>query len=483
MFLAKLIGRHHINVLRRPCQKKRLEMWNHKNNRLIAATDKKIYFSKGCDLSRGGGSIELPISKFLSHEYDIRLLSTFQQCRSKILLIAPDHWFKHDFYPFKSQRDSLIKPFIERKLKTTYPHLPLAAYFFSYLFRQRAVTGPGVRVFHLYEPSGYDLYEALCKTNLQPRWITSAALLWEKRCKLLVPDFPTQATLLIHLHPQEAFLYFYFQGDFLFSRAVNLPESAERFGALLFEVNQSIYLFSQKAKSDLNKIYLIGDAAGFQQHLTESLGRPVQIIAGGPASSPLPRDVSHLEGLLEPGCAASPGEAYSVTHSKIQQEVKWRPVQWVGILVAALLLLFFIGEQVWLEERLQNEIVARSQLRQQQPTALAEYDAALAELAEDAKRISSAHMIFKIVSSLPEDVLLNEFKMDSDASRLDLSATVFADTVDRFRQRLKVLIENMNRRLKLDPPITVEDMVFNLEQIKSHHDKAHYKIAWKINLP
>ncbi len=458
-------------------------MLSHKKNRLIAATDKKIYFSENGNLSQESGLTELSLTQFLSHEYDSRLLSTFQQFRSKILLIVPDHWFKHEFFPFKSQRDSLIKPFIERKLKTTYPNLPLAPHFFSYLFRQRARTGPGVKIFHLYEQNAYDLYEALGKANLRPRWITTAALLWEEHCKLRVSGFETQAALLIHLQTHEAFLYFYFHGDFLFSRTVTLPESAERFDALIFEINQSIYLFSQKAKSDLNQVYLVGDEVGFQQRLSDFLGRPVQNIGGLSRMSALPRDLAHLDRLLDSKSVSAPGEAYSVTHSRIQQEVKWRPVQWAGVLIPALLLLFFAAEYRWLDGRLQDEIVARSQLRRQQPTTLAEYDAALAELTDDAKRISSAHMIFKIVSSLPEDVLLNEFKMDSDASRLDLAATVFADTVDRFRHRLKVLIENMNRRLKLEPPITVEDMIFNLEQIQSHHAKAHYKIAWKINLP
>jgi hypothetical protein len=455
----------------------------HKKNRLIAATDKKIFFSETCGLNRDFGLVELSLPQFVSHEFDSRMLSTFQQTRSEILLIVPDHWFKHEFFSFKSKRDSLIKPFIERKLKTTYPHLPLAPYLSSYLFQQRDLEGAGVRVFHLFEPSSFGLYEALCKTGLPPRWITTAALLWEERFKRRGTEFSTQAALLIHLHPHEAFLYFYFHGNFLFSRAVALAESAERWDALLFEVNQSIYLFSQKAKSDLNMIYLIGDAAGFQQRLSEFLGRPVQRIAGTGATSALPRELAHLEDLLEPGDVPAPGDAYSVTHRRIQQEVKWRPVQWAGMLVAALLFLFFIGEYLWLERRLQDEMGARSQMRYQQPLALADYDAALIELTEDAKRPSGADTILKIVSALPEEVLIDEFKMDSDALRLDLAATVAADSVDQFRNRLRALIENMNRHLKLDPPLTIEDVVFNLEEAKSQTVQTHYKIAWKINLP
>jgi hypothetical protein len=458
-------------------------MLNHKKNRLIAATDKKIYFSETGSLSRESGSIELPISQFLSHEYDLRLFSAFQQSRSKILLIVPDHWFKHDFFPFKSQRDSLIKSFIERKLKTAYPNLPLAPHFFTYLFRQRAMAGPGVRIFHLVEPHAYDLYEALCQTNLRPRWITTAALLWEEHCKLRVSGFETQAALLIHQQAHEASLYFYFHGDFLFSRTVALPESAERLDALIFEVNQSIYLFSQKAKSDLNQVYLIGDEAPVQQQLSDFLGRPIQTIDSVPPLRASPRDLAHLDRLLDSEGVSTPSDAYSVTHSQIQQEVKWRPVQWAGTLIAALLLLFFAGEYEWLDGRLQDETIARSQLQRQQPIALADYDAALVELSEDARRPSAVQTMLKLMASLPEDVWINEIRMDLDGLRLDAGATITADTVDRFRHRLKLLVENMNLRLRLDPPIRIEDMIFNLEDMKSQTTKTHYKIAWKVNLP
>ena len=457
-------------------------MFNRKKNRLIAATDRKIFFSEDGSLSRDSGSAELPVAQFLLHEYDSRLLSTFQQSRSNILLIGPDHWFKHDFFPFKSQRGSLIRPFIERKLKTTYPNLPFAPHFFSYHFRQTSAAGPGVRIFHLYEQKAYELYEALCKMNLMPRWITTAALLWEEHCKQRVSGFEAQAALLIHLQAHEAFLYFYFHGDFLFSRTVALPESGERLDALIFEVNQSIYLFSQKAKSDLNQVYLIGEETGFQQRLSDFLGRPVQEISGTTRLSSLPRDLAHLEGLLDSGGVSIPGDAYSVTHSRIQQEAKWRPVQWAGALMASFLLLVFAAEYQWLDGRLQDEIIARSQLQRQQPIALADYDAALMELSEDAQRPSTSHAVLKMLSCLPEDVQINEIKMDSHASHLNAGATIAADSVDRFRNRLKLLVENMNQRLRLDAPIRIEDMVFNLEDMKSQSAKTHYKISWKADL-
>jgi hypothetical protein len=135
-----------------------------------------------------------------------------------------------------------------------------------------------------------------------------------------------------------------------------------------------------------------------------------------------------------------------------------------------------------LDGRLQDEILVRSQLQRQQPITLADYDTALVELSEDAKRPSAAPALLKMLSGLPEDVQFNEIKMDSDALRLNAAATIAADSVDRFRHRLKLLVENMNQRLRLDKPIRIEDVSFNLEDLKSQSAKTHYKISWTADL-
>jgi hypothetical protein len=453
--------------------------------RIIGATEKNVFFARSRNLSSGGspGSAELPLAEFLSGEFDSRLISGFQEKRSRILLVVPDHWIKHDFFLFRSQKETLIRPFIERKLKAAYPNLTSVQCFFNYSCRQKNVEGPGVRVFHLSEPRAFDLYAALSRSNLTPRWIATPALLWEERLNRQVPEFAGQAALVIHLQWHESFLYFYHNGDFLFSREVALPESSERWDALLFEINQSIYLFSQKAKSDLQSVYLIGDEAGFQERLTDLLGRPVRTVSTAGADPVLPKELAALDGLLEPDGTSAPADAHCITHTRIQQQVKWRPVQWAAMLIAAILLAFFGAEHQWLEERLSVEMAARSRMRQQQPMSLADYDAVVVELTDDLSRPSPPHTIFTIVSSLPEGVLINELRMDADTLRVDLAATVHADSIDRFRQLLKNLVENFNRRLNLTPPITMEDVVFTMEEAKHQAIRTDYKIACKIQLP
>jgi hypothetical protein len=454
--------------------------------RIIAASENNLFFVRGCDLNGSNpdpGPPALPLAQFLSGEFDSRQLSGFQKTRSRSLLVVPDHWVKHDFFLFKSQKESLIRPFIERKIKTAYPHLAAAEHFFSYGCRQNAMAGPGLRVFHLCEPKAFDLHAALARLNLTPRWITTPALLWEERLNRQMDGFAGQAALAIHLRPQEGFLYFYHQGDFLFSREVVLVDSADRWDALLFEINQSIYLFSQKARSDLQSVYLIGADTAFQERLADFLGRPVQMMSASGPRPKLPRDLAALDGLLEPEGVPAPADAHCITHSVIRQRLKWRPVQWTGMLVAAILIVCFTAESQWLAQRLAGEVQARSQMRRQQPLSLADHDAAVVALTDDLRRPSPAHAIFDVVSALPEGVSIHEFKMDPDALRADLAATVRADTIDRFRQLLKALIENLNRRLQLSPPLTVEDLVFNLEETRRQTDRTDYTIACRIQLP
>ena len=453
--------------------------------RALAATEKHLFFADGGDPGRldgNAGWVSLPLAQFLSEECDPTMMTAFGEPRAPLLLVIPDHWVKHDFFLFKSQKESLIRPFIERKLKTAHPGLPSAQDFFSYGCRQKTLEGPGVRVFHLSEPTAFELYAALSRNHLTPRWITTPALLWEERFNRQVPEFEGQAALVIHLQRHEGFLYFYHQGDFLFSREVTLPQSSERIDALLFEINQSIYLFSQKAKSDLQAVYLIGDEAGFRERLSDLLGRPVQTAPGISAGKGVPRELSALDGLLDPDAVLTPAEAHCITHRRIQQQVKWRPVQWAGMLVAGALLAGFAVEHHWLEERVAEEMVVRNRMRQQQAMSLADYDAAVVELTDDLSRPSPAHLIFNVVASLPEGASVLELKVDAEAAHLDLAAIVRAESIERFRQQLRILIDNLNRRLRPENPITMEDVVFSMQEAKRQVARTDYKITCKIRL-
>ena len=176
----------------------------------------------------------------------------------------------------------------------------------------------------------------------------------------------------------------------------------------------------------------------------------------------------------------SPDSDQGITHRRIQQQIKWRPVQWAGILIAAILLIILSAEHYWIDRVSDPKEIG--QLEPQTELTLSEYENAIDELIANAKRPSSASIIAKVVSSLSEFILLNEIKINLDASILELTATVHAENIDAFRQQLKMFAQGLNNNLKLPRPISLEDISFQIDDLKNATGRLQHKIAFKVNL-
>jgi hypothetical protein len=445
---------------------------------LIVATDKSVFFVDICKAEKNISVFSQPLEYInvngIKNDFAIKT----RRNHSKTLLVVPDHWFKHEFFPFQSNKDALIKVFLERKLKTAYPKSPFVSQFLSYTTRQREVEHRGISAFYLEEENGYRLHEALCKVGLSPQLITTPALLWAVKFKSLLPDFAKQPALIVHSQKDQAFLYFYCEGDFFFSRKVAIQEGNNE--SLVFEINQSIYLFSQKAKKELGCIYLIGDETTCIDILTEAFGKLIHILKFDSQEVTIDKEISFLQDLLTLDGISSPDNDHGVTHRRIQQQLKWRPVQWAGILIGAILLIILSAEHHWIDR-----VSDLKEIGQQEPKTgltLSEYETALDELTVHAKRPSSAFVIAKIVSSLSEFILLNEININLDTSILELTATVHAESIDSFRQQLKMFAQGLNTKLKLPRPISLEDITFQIDDVKNSTGKLHHRIAFKVNL-
>ena len=96
----------------------------------------------------------------------------------------------------------------------------------------------------------------------------------------MAPDFHEGGKGLIHPISSECFLYFFSQGHYLFSRNIAIPDpqhgQSDIFSILTYEINQSIYLFSQKAKAEIDQLYLVSSTKGDVLELSTILGRDVK---------------------------------------------------------------------------------------------------------------------------------------------------------------------------------------------------------------
>ena len=114
---------------------------------LIVATDKSVFFVDICKAEKNISVFSQPLEYInvngIKNDFAIKT----RRNHSKTLLVVPDHWFKHEFFPFQSNKDALIKVFLERKLKTAYPKSPFVSQFLSYTTRQREVEHRGCHSF------------------------------------------------------------------------------------------------------------------------------------------------------------------------------------------------------------------------------------------------------------------------------------------------------------------------------------------------
>jgi len=248
----------------------------------------------------------------------------------------------------------------------------------------------------------------------------------------------------------------------------------------VFEINQSIYLFSQKAKKELGCIYLIGNETTCIDLLTEAFGKLIHILKFDSQEVTIDKKISFLQDLLTLDGISSPDNDHGVTHRRIQQQLKWRPVQWAGILIGAILLIILSAEHHWIDRV--SDLKEIGQQEAKTGLTLSEYETALDELTVHAKRPSSAFVIAKIVSSLSEFILLNEININLDTSILELTATVHAESIDSFRQQLKMFAQGLNTKLKLPRTIGLEDITFQIDDVKNATGKLHHRIAFKVNL-
>ena len=255
---------------------------------------------------------DLSIDKFLAGDKDYEIIAEELKGKNNALLILPDYWSGNTSYLFQSKRVSLAKAFIERKLFADHPDLPDIKYFFDFTFSQAGGEDRKINVVYLQNTKAFQLYHKLNQYDLNPIRITCPALLWERKLINIIPNFDIGGTCLVHLLSSECFLYFFSRDRFLFSRLITLPDvpkksdeasseltlkSEDRFNILTYEINQSLYLFSQKTKSEMGDIYMISsDEENNAQILSNNLGKEVLDLN---AIVPDMKGLSKSEGILK----------------------------------------------------------------------------------------------------------------------------------------------------------------------------------------
>lgn len=440
---------------------------------------------------KDGQWLRQPLEKFLADDARDRQMPAWIPPHAKPLCIFPDHWFGSESYPFQSRKPSLIEPFLERKLSGAYPDRKEIRNFFSY---RHLAKENDIRLYSVFllEDKAYALYNALRHLNHPPRRITSPAFLWEERLQHVDADFNALGTLLIHHTGTECQLYFYHQGKYLFSRSVILGDTADGIDALVFEINQSLYMFSQKAKSELDKVYAVCDAPQYYARLSETLGREVMdisLLSGSRAEGGDIPGIEPLNDLLQWSRSHRNAAFFSIIERPMKQALVWWPVQMTGIVLGLVLLFVLVGENLFLhslrnEENLELQAIEATTAGHARGIMLAQQVDAVAQVLDMAARTRCIDAVFRLPGAFPAPVQLKELDLDMASPKtVKLAAMVQARDHRELVMLLTRLVTQVKDAFENAQAFSLRDIDIRRDPSVRQGSADSYRIAFQLELP
>ena len=407
------------------------------------------------------------------------------------LLFLPDYWIGHASYQFRSRKKLLVEGFVERKLNSEYSsELPWIANFYEYTFYQDLQGEQGVDVYFPHEPKFFQLYEQLEACDILPAFITTPAFIWEKKLKKMISDFDAGENCFIDMLQSECFLYFFSKGRFLFSRGITFPDfqtgDHDRFEALTYEINQSLHLFSQKARSEVGRIYLSSPGEEDVDRLSGMLDIEVEGVhpifgrsqtVSGDITSVGPISFFDADDL-------SPAKRFlNITHKARKKTHEWRTVQRAGVIIGILVFLLIGVGSLYLLQSDRFRVKKSDIMPGSDPTqALVQYNEVLDELIMEVDRPNPSRLILGLVKSLPEDVWMREMGMDTGSGMVDFRGMIRADDLERLNILLSGLLDNMKREIPYAETVRMKDV--DIEELKNENRTGprEYLISFRFKV-
>jgi len=432
-----------------------------------------------------------PLEQLLTDEEPERQMPDWLRGHIQPLCLFPDHWFGSESHLFQNRKPSLIEPYLERKLSAAYPGLKDIRNFFNYRHMFKDGENSLAAVF-LVEEKGFELYNVLKRLHHQPRRITSPALVWEERLRLADGDFGRLGTLLIHHTGNECQLYFYHQGHYLFSRSVMVGDAADGIDALAFEINQSLYMFSQKAKNELDRVYAVCDDTRCQARLSYTLGREVVDLSSLTDCRFKGEEIPGLEplnDLLQWSRAHRNAAFFSIIQRQVKRALEWRPVQLSGIILGLILLLCLAAENLFLhamrnEENRDHRAIEISMADTGSGRMLSEQAGALDQVLAMATRDMRIDAVYHLPGRLPDPVKLKELDLDlASPTTLKLAAMVQARDVRELTTLLTRVVTQIKATFENVETFSLNDIDIRLDRPGQGEAANRYRIAFQLELP
>jgi hypothetical protein len=464
------------------------------NSSLITiVNNEEIFFIKP-DVKDEGRIMSLPTLQIMKDQSVRQLIPEFVGDCENNLLIVPDYWFEFNTLKFQSRKKVLVKSFLERKLTSDYPKQPDILNFYDYKFFQTASGGQEIFTFFLNDAKFFELYDLLGTFSLFPTRISSPAFIWEQKIDTIIPDILNDDICYIFLSAPECFFYFFSNGNFLFSRNIILPEvkkgSREDFDQLTYEIKQSIYLFSQKTKSEIDQIYLLSTSKKDIHDLSNMLGRDIinlnPLFDMASFEPVFPKDLGPVGAFTAEDI--DPDQKYvNISHKSVKEELRWTPVQYQGIVAGAVLaaLLFLQALFIFIWSYANTQQLSNSQVMADlnQKFIIMQYNQSLDTILMEAERLSPRDIFIKIAKSLPENLKITSIEIEvENLPVMDLRGEIRAKNPEILKNTLTELVNNLNQNIQSSQPININDIEFNIDKNNQSPDYQKYMVSFRFGL-
>ncbi len=411
------------------------------------------------------------------------------------LLVVPDYWLGNRTDAFQAHKQSLVAAFIERKLKQD-PTVPAEAQdFYDTLMIEGNDNNRELYTYYLQETVAYQLYHQLDALGIAPRRITTPALLWTTRLGESIEGFKEKRAGLIHLDQTGCFLYFFFNGRFIFSRTIELPDAGNEheqvYNRLNYEINQSFYLYSQKTKNPVEDLFLVDQDQDqdpdTKNRLTEVMGRRIDALPGLSLSS----GIGNAQ-YIPPSCSLFSTkdlmrtDRNAISHKPLKKELYWRPVQWAAIAVGLLLVVLLTAESIYLRSLSVDTKKQMAVMNSADPSGLIIEEATqeLEIVRRSLKRPSGSESVLQTFLALPDAVSIEKLSMDlTSTSQMSITAIAHARNPDELKKILRSLLDRLNESFHSQTrPLEEKDVQIILDRSRALKEVPVYRVKLQCGL-
>ncbi len=338
------------------------------------------------------------------------------------LLVVPDYWIGSSFYPIRSKKRSIVLSFISRKLTADFD-FPEVKDFFEYIPYEN-----GILVFFLQDENFYLLYKKLL-SHLSFYKITCPAFLWQTKLRRNIKDIDKGGKAFIHLTPRYAYACFFSEGSLLFSREIDL-EPENYLEQLSYEILQSLRLFSQKTKKDIEKIYLLSSE---KEHPSLSLGIKTEWISKYIRSIPSEciEDLGTFAFMDEKDLSDT--KLFYIPYRKEITFKEWETFQKIGLITGIIFLVLMTSEFFFLKKNFPEPGLVKD-------IKIQSYINEIDEFLKNRNRESFQKLLVNILNS-SGDIYIKRLIIEPE--RIGIGGEIDSD-VENLRKRIKGFLEKLS---------------------------------------